>query len=306
MIMKIRIEYNKEAQHLFYLSHLSSWGFPPCVETYKKIWIKETGPLSKKEEEILNNLQEIFKEMDLRGKSINFHITGNKKKGEIWKSLKENVDKNQVREIKDALDAFKERFDLLWDKDKERLKKINTEIKKRARSKNALKSLRALEILFGGKIESFTIHLFAIPEKSGNLAGGADTEHKKIAREIRGTNDAKEALPVALHELSHHLIKNLDLNLKEGERKSLKSLPLSKHLGLEGAWEELILLTLLPHGALSPHKTSRENEKETLEDFISREMREEVKKYLKEEKVLDQEFADEVLRKCEKFAKITL
>lgn len=318
----INIKFNKTAQQFFFISNLAEWHFS-CNPIYNKLWIKDVGPLSQKEEIALKRAAPVFKKYDFDDENTN-HYLGKPfidyPEDEIWDNVSKMVNERELEILKSVFEVLEEKFNLLWKKDKKRLEILSEELKRETGKQEIKNVLKILENLFE-KAEEFTIHIFAIPAKSPTSAGGANTKRGVVTLELRELRDVKEGMLIALHEITHQLFRLAKINISEltkaitpQEKTQLNKIPLFREQGLESAIEEITLIPLLPDGVLKQYITHEQqkvkikkyldlNKRADLENFLICHMREKSLEYINNNRKIDQDYIRFVVKKAVEFTK---
>lgn len=319
--MRFEVKSNKTSQFFFYLSNLSNWHFS-CRPEYNKVWLKKFGPLNHEEKNVLKKLVPIFKKYGFDYKSTS-HFLGKAfidfPEKEIWKQVKALVNEEEFGILKSAFAVFEDKFGILWEKDVSLLTSLTEEVKNRLRNNMGIKKIiQALEVLFGNKVKNITIHIFAIPDIH-IIGGGANTKQGIITLELGNKRSVRDGISVALHEVAHHLFRQTapklsKRNISKNEAKKMLKIPLFREQGFNSAWEELIILSLLPDGVLKMFLTNKtitikqkmpEIESQSdLENFLAKTMKNSCLYYINKKKLIDQEYFNLVLKQTLEFVKL--
>lgn len=322
-MISITTKYNRTAQQFFFLSNLAEWHFS-CNQTYNKLWLQITGHLNQKEKAILNKLVPIFKKYDFDDENTN-HYLGKPfidyEEVEIWNNVAKWVNKEEFETLKLACKTFEDKFDVLWQKDKDKLKILSKKLDEKINKLKIKNVFEILENLFV-KIDDIIIHVFAIPAKSPSPAGGANTRKGVITLELGGNRDIKDGILIALHEIAHQLfrqtnisISKIENDLSQKEKEQLFSMPLFKEQGSSSALEEIALIPFLPDGVLKLHITGKQqaiklkkkldiNKRDDLENFLIYNAQELACDYINSKKKIDQNYVKFVTQKALEFARL--
>ncbi len=141
--MEIIIEYPKLVNLYSFISNLSQWNDLVCIPERKKEWIKRTGKLNKKDVDALNRFSRLFQESELNIENIFLYDNPQY----IWRILSKKIGCEKTKELRDIFALFKERFNVIWSKDINKIKRIEQEFSKQ---KNLLnKNLNIIKNLCG-------------------------------------------------------------------------------------------------------------------------------------------------------------
>lgn len=261
--MKIEFKVSKLSNLFFFVSNLSEWHFS-CRPAYNQEWVKETGPLNKKEINALNEFKKIIKKYGF------FYDKKNKSKylgkifyfyaeNEIWKQLEKTVNKKEFSKIKDIFEILTPRFQKIWDA--RALKSRIKTIEKSFSSSNYQKALKDFENILGNKsVNKINIIALFSPLKGEGMtaAGGANIGKNNVTLEIpklkRNTWEFDYSVGVIMHEIGHNLI---PLSTKNIIKKTLKKSGLLKNIkqfpeqSINSFIEELALNCFVPGGCLA-------------------------------------------------------
>lgn len=258
--MQFKFKVSKLANFYFFISNLSEWHFA-CRPNYNKIWLKETGPLSKKELLALNKFKNILKNYGFTSENINdskylgkfFYLNSEK---ECWKKLKKSVNEEEFNEIRNIFETFRPRFEKIWQKAirSERVKIFQKEIRK-----NQWKSLfEDLPKIFGNKNKTFKIIIIFSPlDENETAAGNATLGSISLILELPQCKENSWQLTYSVcvfaHEIAHILFES------RGGRKLIKKIVGNFNLSFEtknfspsiiNIVEEAVIESFLPLGYL--------------------------------------------------------
>ncbi|MCK6462236.1 MAG: hypothetical protein L6Q29_00180 [Candidatus Pacebacteria bacterium] len=322
-MQKIKVKFNKTAQQFFFLSNLSEWHFS-CNPTYNQLWFETIGHLDEKEKKTLKKLKAIFKKYDFDDENTNHYLGKpfiDSEENDIWDNVSKSVSKKEFEELKIAFKVFEKKFNILWLKDGKKIDAISKKIYKSINDQKNKKFFKLLENLFG-KINEIIVNIFIIPQKSSSIAGGANTKKGVITLEIRSAKDIKEGILMVLHELSHHLFRqlhkdNIKTNLSDHDKISLCKIPLFKEQGINSGIEEAVLLTLSPDGIfrsymlgnsekMSPElkKNISLSNRSDFENYIIYQTKEKILDYIKNKKQIDKNYINFVANTAVHFTKL--
>ncbi len=215
--MKFRFVISKLANQFFFISNLSEWHFS-CRKDYNQEWLKQTGPLSKKEKQVLNAFRKIIVEYGFkRDKNWKTTYLGQYfycySVKEAWGKFKKAVSSKEFNIINETLKTLQNRFEKIWDR--KLLEKQVVKIKKFLNTEGSKNLFKDLNQTLGNKKspQNFTIIALMSPRKGEGItaAGGANLNSRHITLEIpKLKNNSWElecSVGVLAHEIGHILFK---------------------------------------------------------------------------------------------------
>lgn len=268
--MKFKFKISKLANQFFFISNLAKWHFS-CRKDYNFEWMRQIGPLNKKEIKALNKFRKIIKDYGFTHNKENkskylgqiFFLYSEK---EIWGKLEEFVKKDEFKKIKEIFEIFQPHFQKIWSG--KYVKILSTQIKHLKNYLNNPKNnklFNELEKIFGNikSPQEFIIVAIASPRKGDGItaAGGANIGHKHITLEIpalkNNTWEFEYSVGILAHEIGHIFLrksKHITIILN-----AIKNLGLPKQLSpnIQPRYStlefitELIIESLAPYGYLS-------------------------------------------------------
>lgn len=198
--MKFKFHIYKTGNLFFFVSNLTEWHFA-CRLHYNEIWIKKTGPLSKKEKEALASFKKILLKYHYGKEYLGRPLEGYSDKT-AWLKLKMWVTPIEYEEIQKILKLFEPRFEKIWNEEYPKLLKHKKRLE--GRELKAKSILKDLNTFFGSKVEVNTINSFLFISAMGG-GGGANIGKAKITLDISGRNDLNSIFPLIWHEAIHAL-----------------------------------------------------------------------------------------------------
>ena len=307
-MLNLNIKISKFSNLYSFVSDLSQWGDYKYFEYRKKEWIRKTGKLSKKE----NNLLLRFK--NIQEKS-NEHIELFfifEKESEIKKKLKHVLSREDLGCIFYILSCFENRFNVIWENIEKKLLWTKERIEKKNIDPVIVDIFSLCDI---NKKDRLKVDINLLISGFSDLHGwvsGSD-----IAMECSGwrKKDINELINTIMpHEFFHILIsKNKKIKkeismmvTKEKERIN----NVNKNFGLSNQMflEELVLSSFIPEGYLL-EKYSKININKNYKDninskdklrvlrlYIADKMRDVAKEYVEDNKVIDKNYIEKIIK----------
>lgn len=263
-MMKFKFKISKLANQFFFISNLSEWHFS-CRKNYNKEWLKQTGPLNKKEKKALDDFRKIIK---------NYGFTHDKNRrsvylgqifficpeNQIWEKLERFVEENEFKKIQQIFKVFQPRFEKIWNNKSlnERVGKV-----KKSLTKQNIKSLfKNLYQLLPNKSlpRDFMVVSIISPLKGKYItaAGGANLDNHHITLEIPwlklNTWELEHSTGVLAHEIAHILFRLSNLrNIIQMTIKKFRAPMFIKPLkrSMIELIEELVISSMIPSGYLA-------------------------------------------------------
>ncbi len=332
--MKFKFFYTKLGNNFFFISNLAEWHFS-CRKKLNEEWIKQTGALTIKEKNALEEFAKILKKYSFKkenGKKlylgIPFIISSNEKG---WLAVKKWVNKEEFENIKRVFKIFDERFDKIWGKSAGELEEMKRILNISLNNKKEIKEiLKNLSFLYRQKIKDkllIKIYLFHhLAENSFN--GGANLNKNQLTLDcpsiMPNTSSEERAIRTLLHELMHNYFetprfKNLLKNYLDriDQNKFTDTFALKEVKSLRNIINEMITESLLPDGYLAEkyfHYIVAKNMK-NIKDIESKKDKTLVdyrklsvchmysvsKNYLDNKKTIDEKYIDEIIKIFFKF-----
>lgn len=273
--MKFNFSCSKIGNFFFFLENLSEW-HPACRRKYNKIWLLQTGPLSKAERQTLKNLKKIFKKYCLKNKRERtqylispFFVS--RKESAIWKKLTNLISSKELKKLKKSFKIFSSRFEKIWRQEQKNLiiwKKI---LIRELDKKKYQKIINDFSLLYRVKPKDKTIKIIFLISTPCSFRGYGTRNY--ITLNLSGNKPNKInkllAIEIIFHELIHSLFeKNYFLPLLENflqnqDLKKIENFILNKNIiSIRTLINELIASSFLPDGCLSQKYFKRDIKKE--------------------------------------------
>jgi len=197
---------NKQANHYFFVQNLAMWHFS-CRKEYNKLWLEQTGKMSVQEKAVLasfkktrskyNDSKSIFEKSFFLGKE-SFH------------DLKKELDEKDLKITERTMSLLKSRFEKIYGKDLELLKKWQSILEKDANNEKQNKDiLRAVQTFYRVSLdEDKNIKTYLLINPTEKIAGGgANIDGRSITCEIshRPINYLNQVKGILWHETIHLL-----------------------------------------------------------------------------------------------------
>lgn len=205
--MKLEFKISKWANFYFFIQNLSEWHFSNRKD-YNELWRKELGNFSLKEENALKR----FKQIRLSypsGKT--FFEQSFSKEDDPWQKLKNNLEPDKYKIIKEIFDLFKNKFEILFKKDLPFLEQWQRELRKTANEKNLIENItKILSVLFNTFLSKEKVKIYLLFSASNHTGGGANINKQSISVEISRypIEQTGQVLGIIWHEIIHLLFQN--------------------------------------------------------------------------------------------------
>jgi len=299
----MKVSYQKSASLFLFVSDLSQWNNLTCLPERRKEWIRITGKLSEKNRKDLEKFSKI-----LQNSKNNLEIVF------LFGKNTEGFPKKETEEISEILKFFKERFDLIWEEERKKLKNMVDSFGSETRViKNYLPIIQRLCGLSKNKISNVNLKLLI----SGPNEYQGWSYKNTIILECSGwySFPVEELYLVFLHELFHILFKNnKDLfeifkNITKLNSKIINSSGIFRKWGAEIVFEEALISSFLPEGYLGQklYPQDTENKKKddlsNLRNFCQYELFDLAKDYTESGKMLDEKYFLEIIGSIGRFLK---
>lgn len=268
--MKFEFKISKLANQFFFISNLSEWHFS-CRKEYNQEWIKQAGPLNKKENKFLEEFRRIIKKYgftrDKKGQSKylgqTFFLYPKK---EAWDKLERSIRKDEFKKIKEVFEALRSRFDKIWTaKSKKILIAQVKYFKHYLNNPENNKLFEDLKKILGNQRspQKITVIALASPLKGDGItaAGGANIGDEYITLEIpwlkNNSWEFEYSVGILAHEIGHvffnssrkfKMLEKIINDLKLPKFLFKNIIPKSNTLELI---TEIIIESLIPYGYLS-------------------------------------------------------
>lgn len=217
------------------------------------MYISKTGPLSQKERTALKKIKKILKEFNFGPKYLG-NVFLEKPDKEICKSLLVLIGEEKGRIVLNTLRILGPRLEKLWLSDKPRVLKYSQALRKIINQKRFRNLFAKLNFLFGNLPRTLLIKTLILPEEYAHIGGSANTSGNVVTVEVRNEEDVVPGALVALHELTHKLVRSKNFTFKTNEKildAYKKNIPHFQYMSKEEALEEFFLLFFLPDGYLA-------------------------------------------------------
>lgn len=224
-----------------------------------KEWIKETGPLMKNDKENLKLFSFIFSAFESKNLDLIFLLENEK---DVWKKAAIILEKNDLGKIKNILNHFQKRFDVIWKKDEKKMEKIKDYFMKNKRTfQNIINSAKILCGIKEFKIENVPIHIFLSSNGKDDFLGWFSWSPAKSDIVLECSRwpikkVGKFSLCLLGHEFFHLILRknkkiiNLIKEISENHKNKLKKINYGSSR-MDILFEELLISSFIPEGYLA-------------------------------------------------------
>ncbi|MCX6783465.1 MAG: hypothetical protein NT141_00070 [candidate division WWE3 bacterium] len=319
--MTVKLIASEIANKFFFLSNLSNWHFS-CTPYFNEDWLSQTGPLTPKEQAVLNDFAKVLKKHgfeDYIGKYFFSDDSSN-----IWETLKKNVAASDFNIIESCFTVFEPRFQRIWVSDKPNLLKWQQKLDEILKSDVFKEPIKELTVFFGHapQVEGTRLILL-LSTLNGGCGGSAMQELGCVMLECSALplNETNRLLRITLHELVHLVFSYGEYNellLQQGKTTEFKSVETRFNRPIQSILNEAVHASVVnaylgdkyfqgdvkTKARILFNSASPASQFENYwhwEVFISAEMMNTVASYIKGGKSVDENFIFEIKEKLKRF-----
>ncbi|MDD4762019.1 MAG: hypothetical protein PHZ25_03295 [Candidatus Pacebacteria bacterium] len=224
-----------------------------------KEWIKETGSLTKNDEENLKSFSFIFSAFKSKNLDLVFLLENEK---DVWKKTEKIIGNKNLKEMEIILSCFEKRFDIVWKKDKKKMEKIKDYFMENKKIfQNMIDSAKILCGIKEFKIENVPIHIFLSSSGKDDFLGWFSWSPVKSDIVLECSRwpikkVGKFSLCLLGHEFFHLILRknrklmNLIKEISENYKEKLKKINYGSPR-LDFLFEELLISSFIPEGYLA-------------------------------------------------------
>ncbi|MBI1863951.1 hypothetical protein HYS03_01950 [Candidatus Woesebacteria bacterium] len=253
--MNLNFRITKTSNLFHFISNLTNWHFS-VRPSYKRYWLEKTGPLTKKEEETLQEVDSLFKKYNF-GPNYWGHVLLTEEDEIVWEKANKKFGAKDTEKFRHFEKVFSKRFEKIWTEDKNKLTEWKKVLERSNQNKTSDKLIETLNSLFGkdggGEVID-VILLLSTPNTRG--AGGGNLAPRAITLEVSQTPDqyTTNVQLMLWHELVHVIWEKgpYQKTFNNFHEKLLNSGALSpvENVPLRVTLNEAVMESLLPYGYL--------------------------------------------------------
>jgi len=323
--MNLYFHITKTGNLFHFISNLTNWHFS-VRPSYKKYWLEKTGGLTSDDKKWLKKAEKLFQKYAFSNNNWGM-VFLRRPENDVWKVAKNTFGKKDTEKFKEIYDYFLPRFDKIWSDERKLISLWKKELQETLSTFAPKELANDLNNLFNVVPDfSYDIKVILLMSSPTQIGGGANVGRGAIT--LEGSNMSPEknvhSKLIFWHELIHvyweknnEYMNMLNLYMNKANINSF-----SKDIPAKIVLKEAVMESLIPFGYLSQKhlafngkayvsekiKVLKSKGKTTKSMSYWRyysltRMFDTAKKYVTNQKAIDEKYFDKVVETLEEFKK---